>query len=532
MKRLSESIGLARSVKSAAALLFLAAASAGSQTLPADSIVAAFDDSPPAAVAFIVDTPEPFLYKGLVWRGFSVIQSNHDSLAKFARSGYARGAVSGTFAAVAAGRAFAASTVEKYGGGAFVFYGMHLTAAWKTGLEVTVEGLRGGETAFSAGLLAGTTETATLRGEWEIDMLRIRAVGGRNEDVCDAAQCHPGPELVIDDFAFSLNAEGAPDAAPPDGEMIVSGVETFQPSIEPAPSAPGETAFAEKTPFAEASPAADTALEQETPQAPAAAVSEAAALPEPAGDCRAPYFGVQVGAFGKESNARRLASALGQTYSVVRTYRRRRSDKSVLHHLVIGCAAERSGAAALRRELAAEGAAGFVVAVAADESIQPSFAPPSGATEEVAAAEKTPFAAEPAAPQQPSKPQERQPPPAAAPEPPPVSRAAPDVEAPPAAETAQLPEPAGDCHAPYFGVQVGAFGQESKARRLASALGRTYGVVRIYRRRHPDKGALHHLVVGCAEQRGGAAALRRELAAEDAAGFVVRVTADVFGEPL
>ncbi len=546
-----------RSVQSAAALLLLAAGSAGSQTLPADGIVAAFDDSPPAAVAFIVDTPEPFLYKGLIWRGFNVIQSNHDSLAKFPRSGYARGAASGTFAAVAAGRAFRESTVEKYGSGAFVFYGMQVTAAWKTGLEVTVEGLRGGETAFSMGLLAGPAKTAALRGEWEIDMLRIRAAGGRNEEVCEVAQCHPGPELVIDDFAFSLTSERLMGAAPPSGEMIVSGAETFQPPLaapagaaaEVAASdvaateiASAEVASAEKSPFVETPaavepqgegeerPAAAPAASETAPAVESPLAAEAAQPPAAAGDCRAPYFGVQVGAFRGESKSRRLGSALEQRYGAAYAYRREHPDKGVLHHLIIGCSEKRGEAAALRRALAAEDTEGFVVRVSAEE-----FGGPSGALAETASAEETPYAQASAVPKPlvgPVWPIERRSEAAPADKSPPAGKAAPDAESSLEVETAQPPADAGDCRAPYFGVQVGAFAKERKARLLASALGRRHGAAYAYRREHPDKGALHHLVIGCAEERGEAAALRRALAAEGAAGFVVRVTADVFGEPL
>ncbi len=356
------------SVKSASVLLLLAAVGGGAQPPPAGSIVAAFDDAPPPSVAFIVDTPEPFLYKGLVWRGFSVIQSNHGSLAKFPRSGYARGAVSGTFAAVAAGRAFSESTIEKHGGGAFIFYGAHLTAAWRTGLEVTLDGLRGGDVVFVRELSASPTETVALSGAWEIDMLRIRASGGDNGDVCLPAACHPGPELVIDDFTFSLAAEGAPNAVGSIGEMPVFGGETFQPSI-----VSGEIAADEKTLYAQAPAAPEPQAGQEERQPPAPLAAKAAQPPEPSGACDgAPYFGVQVGVFSRESNALRLRSALGQTYSVVRIYLRRHPPpKGVLHHLVVGCGEERSEAVTLHGALSAEGKQGFVIEVNAETFGEP-----------------------------------------------------------------------------------------------------------------------------------------------------------------
>ncbi len=539
-----------RSCQSCAALLLLlpAASAAAPQTRPADSIVAAFDDSPPPAVAFIVDTPEPFLYKGLVWRGFSVIQSDHDSLAKFPRSGYARGAVSGTFAAVAAGRAFAESTIEKYGGGAFVFYGVHLTAAWRTGLAATLEGLRGGEVVFAKQLSASPTETVALNGAWEIDMLRIRASGGNNEDACPPGACHPGPELVIDDFTFSL------DAAGPDREMIASGGEPLEPAIAPdvAPAAPEPQVESEQQP--PAPPATAVALVTEAAEPPESS-DESADSPPPAraaGVCGGGRrFGVQVGAFGRESNARRLRGALEQTYSAVRIYRRQH-EQGLLHHLVVGCAAERSEAAALRRTLAAEGAKGFVVEVGGDlalsadaadspdaagtaretavsgsEPFEPAIVPPAIAEADTVSAAKT------AQPQAPDTPE-----PQVEPEAIPVTEATPAVEAvkqaEPSAAIAGPPPPArlgGACNLdPHFGVQVGAFGRERNARRLQNALRGTYGVVRIYRRQH-EQGALHHLIVGCAAERSEAAALRATLAAEGMKGLVVEVDSEAFGAP-
>ena len=516
-----------RSCQSCAALLLLLpAASAAPQTRPADSIVAAFDDSPPPAVAFIVDTPEPFLYKGLVWRGFSVIQSDHDSLAKFPRSGYARGAVSGTFAAVAAGRAFAESTIEKYGGGAFVFYGMHLTAAWRTGLAATLEGLRGGEVVFAKQLSASPTETVALNGAWEIDMLRIRASGGNNEDACPPGSCHPGPELVIDDFTFSL------DAAGPDREMIASGGEPLEPAIAPdvAPAAPEPQVEPEQQPPAPpaiaVAPATAVALVTEAAEPPESS-DESADSPPPAraaGVCGGGRrFGVQVGAFGRESNARRLRGALEQTYSAVRIYRRQH-EQGLLHHLVVGCAAERSEAAALRRTLAAEGAKGFVVEVGGDLALSADAADSpdaAGTARETAVSGSEPF--EPAIV-----------PPAIA-EADTVSAAkTAQPQAEPSAAIAGLPPPArlgGACNLdPHFGVQVGAFGRERNARRLQNALQGTYGVVRIYRRQH-EQGALHHLIVGCAAERSEAAALRATLAAEGMKGLVVEVDSEAFGAP-
>ena len=193
------------SAKYTSALLFFLTFAAGILAQSADRVVATFDDSPPATVSFIVETPDPFFYQGLVWRGFSVIQSDHQSLAKFPRSGYRAGAVSGNFAAVAAGRAVSESTIEKKGGGSFVFYGAHLTAAWRTGLNVTFEGLRGENVVFTKELVANTTDAVLLSGEWEVETVQIRASGGSDGDVCPTTDCYPGPELLVDDLIYSLS---------------------------------------------------------------------------------------------------------------------------------------------------------------------------------------------------------------------------------------------------------------------------------------------------------------------------------------
>ena len=193
------------SAKYTSALLISLTFAAGILAQSGDRVVATFDDSPPASVSFIVETPDPFFYQGLVWRGFSVIQSNHESLAKFPRSGYRVGAVSGNFAAVAAGRAVSESTIEIKGGGSFVFYGAHLTAAWRTDLNVTVEGLRGESVVFTKELVANTTDAVHLSGAWEVETLRIRASGGSDGDVCPPTDCYPGPELLVDDLIYSLN---------------------------------------------------------------------------------------------------------------------------------------------------------------------------------------------------------------------------------------------------------------------------------------------------------------------------------------
>lgn len=343
---------MACSLKSVSVLLLLTI-SARPQDRPADDIVATFEDSPPPAVAFIVDTPDPFLYKGLVWHGFSVIQSNHGSLARYPQSGYARGAVSGVFAVVAAGRAVRESTIEQYGGGAFVFHGAHLTAAWKTGLEVTVEGLRGGDVVFAEELLISTTKTVVLDNTWRIDMLRIRASGGSNEKVCPPAACQPGPELVIDDFTFSRTAVA------PLQEKDVSGGEPLE-----------SPRVLEGIPANEKITSLETVAAPEAAKLPERSDAGLSLPPRPEACGYDPYYGVQLGTFAAESNARRLQSLLEQTYDVVRIYLRRH-EKGRLHHLVIGCSETRNEVVQLFGTLLGEEEKGLVVRVSSEEFGEP-----------------------------------------------------------------------------------------------------------------------------------------------------------------
>lgn len=304
------------SAKYISALLITLTFAAGLLAQSADRTIATFDDSPAASVSFIVETPDPFFYQGLVWRGFSVIQSNHQSLSKFPRSGYRVGAVSGNFAAVAAGRAVSESTIERKGGGRFVFYGAHLTAAWRTGLNVTFEGLRGENVVFTKELVANTTDAVHLSGAWEVETLRIRASGGSDGDVCPPMDCYPGPELLVDDLSYSFSGRLAAPAP----------VEPAAPSKERRTSTPH--------------------------------------LDHPTSACEIdPHYGVQVGAFSTAAIARTVQTQLGQLHKVTRIYIRH-NEGAERFHLVVGCGESRSDVLSLAEELRAAEEKGIIVEVA------------------------------------------------------------------------------------------------------------------------------------------------------------------------
>ncbi len=345
------------SVRYTSAALVFSTCAVGLFAQPADRGIATFEDSPPASVSFIVETPDPFMYQGLVWRGFSVVQSNHESLAMFPRSGFSTGAVSGTFAAVAAGRAVSESTLEPKSGGSFVFYGAHLTAAWRTGLKVTVEGLRGENVVFSRELVANTTEAVQLSGAWEIETLRIQATGGSDGDVCPPSDCYPGPELIVDDLTYSLTE------TPPSADVTIASDDS-EPvpatPIEPIPREPvaeHDDQLTPATPSSEPVQPADTADGESN--------SPAQAAPRP-GVCDSdPHYGVQVGAFSTVAIARRLQTALKRTYGFVQIYERQH-EKANLFHVVVGCTEDRTEAVTLFGTLLAEGTRGFVVMVTSE----------------------------------------------------------------------------------------------------------------------------------------------------------------------
>ncbi len=344
-------------VRYTSAALVFSTCAVGLFAQPADRGIATFEDSPPASVSFIVETPDPFMYQGLVWRGFSVVQSDHESLARFPLSGFSAGAVSGTFAAVAAGRAVSESTIEPKGGGSFFFFGAHLTAAWRTGLKVTVEGLLGENVVFSRELVANTTEAVQLSGAWEIETLRIQATGGSDGDVCPPSDCYPGPELIIDDLTYSLK-----ETSPSAGLTIASDEAEPVPAtpVEPIPREPvveQENQLTPATPSSEPVHPADTTNGE--PNSPALGAHRP-------GVCESdPHYGVQVGAFSTFEIARRLQTALKRTYGFVQIYERQH-EKTNLYHLVVGCTEDRSEAVTLIGTFLAEGTRGFVVIVTSE----------------------------------------------------------------------------------------------------------------------------------------------------------------------
>ena len=335
-------------------------------SLPAqvpDQEVVDFDDSEPATLEFIVETPEPFFYRGLVWEGFTVIQRDHQSLLRFPASGYVKPAVSGSFAVIAAGRTVEASVVRRHGGGPFVFLGAFLIAGWRSGLEVRLEGWVDGTVVHSEQITADTAQTIDVRENWQIDELRITASGGQDGSRCEQYHCYPGPEVILDDFRFSLALE---EKAP-----ITSG-------LIPTPSS--QSLGTETPNTMPAATQSEAAKPPPDPILPGPAIAPSAAPPgmesaptenqgsdEMSARCRRdPYFGVQLGAFREEVRALGVREKVAKSYSPVQLHKGVIEGQPI-YRVIVGCGEQRAEARVLLKSLTQSGTKGYVVEARAGE---------------------------------------------------------------------------------------------------------------------------------------------------------------------
>lgn len=385
-----------------------------------DSQTAHFDDSGPATIGFIVETPQPFFYKELVWEGFTVIQSDHPSLLTLPHSGYTKGAVSGSFAIVAAGRAVEASLVRRRGGGQFVFKGAFLTAGWRTGLEVRLEGLVDGSVVYTEEISTSTAQPSTVRGSWRINELRITASGGHDAAWCRGDRCYPGPEVILDDFLFSFTSEEQSiitSATPPVPASQLSDASTTnvaQPAATELPQSKKDPVVLppdlpeRSTVVSAAVSAARITPTPGRPEIETTQTLEAAAVSDPsqrgenpvplppettvtttvAGrpkspqdkDRRAqtvaaichqdPYYGVQVGAFRSESSALALRQKIARSHSPVQVHKNL-LDGKLIHRVIAGCGQQRVEARTLLGPLSQLGVEGYVVEVSSSKLGKP-----------------------------------------------------------------------------------------------------------------------------------------------------------------
>jgi hypothetical protein len=278
----------------------------------------------------------PGVYRGLRWKEIVVVNANHRLLDRYPACGYRTGLVSGSYVAVTASRDGQVAEIVSAEGTTFDFHGVHLTAAWKNGLTVHLEGLRNGKLLQSTSVVVDTAQptpfTTHFRG---LDTLRIRSSGGSDAGICDSG-CRPGPEVVLDDFSFVLSTQPEPPVAPPTEEP------------PPLPLPPPAEAVAPEPPQ----------VDEPTP----APVREPAPTEVATGGCRGSSYGVQVGAFRSRENASRLRDKVA-AYGPVRVDEVR-EGAARLYKVVVGCAADRDAAEALLRKLLDGGIAGYVVSAA------------------------------------------------------------------------------------------------------------------------------------------------------------------------
>ncbi|MBN1359533.1 MAG: hypothetical protein JW993_03025 [Sedimentisphaerales bacterium] len=155
---------------------------------PVSATVVDFDD---ADVGWLAPMPDG--YAGLYWYGFSVMNVPARNITP---SGYVNGLVSGACIAYNGG----ARPVEVTGE-PFVFIGAYLTAAWREGLNITVQGFLGTTLLYSRTVTVGTTGPTWFDSNYVgVDRLVFSAAGGiRNPDMPG-----DGAYFAMDNFTFDL----------------------------------------------------------------------------------------------------------------------------------------------------------------------------------------------------------------------------------------------------------------------------------------------------------------------------------------
>ena len=212
-----------------------------------DVQVADFEDVPTLQTGFVLPTKDGFAYKGLTWTGFFVINSDHGLTKQFPRAGYRTGRVSGRFVGVGGLRNAPHSEIWPETEARFDVISLYLTAAWRDGLMVRLDGLRDGATAMTRDLelTAGRRQRLEL-GFDDIDALRISSTGGEDAGLCAGPSCSPGPEVVLDDLVFYIRTDAPQDPPPIEPSAEVSE------APEPAqPTAAGAVETAEAAPAPE-----------------------------------------------------------------------------------------------------------------------------------------------------------------------------------------------------------------------------------------------------------------------------------------
>ena len=339
-------------------LVVLAAVPGNPQT------VASFDNLPVPFPDFVLPTREPFEYEGLIWEGCYIIRPRHGLADNFPKSGLRVGLVSGEFVAIAARRGIAYSEVRAIGGGKFTFLGANLTAGWRSGLKVTLEGISGGEPSSIKRVVIEPDGPRFIEVNFvDVDAVRIRSQGGEDAGLCNSPVCEPGPEVVVDDFTFTFdNPADTLSKAPSEALLASAKVTPAAEAIEPEAAAVEkprvDTMAAVKKPTEVPQPPEPKAT-QEVESKPAEPASGAnpkqiPKLPPSLAKCPETYFGAQVGAFRSENNATKLLERYASEFGAAQMHVRQ-ANGAPFYTVVVGCYSSRKESTQLRETLSKMG---------------------------------------------------------------------------------------------------------------------------------------------------------------------------------
>lgn len=152
-------------------------------------------------------------YEGFLWSNFFALDPD-SSPATYSGSGYSAGRVSEpnvAFNGVDPTTGVNQATVRRNGGGNFVFNGGYFSGAWRNGLEVTLEGLMGGQVTVSKTITVGITNPLAAHWfdfDWNIDELRITSSGGSK---ASSDLDGDGTQFVLDNFTFNEQRTSVPE---------------------------------------------------------------------------------------------------------------------------------------------------------------------------------------------------------------------------------------------------------------------------------------------------------------------------------
>ena len=353
-----------------AVVLALGLLAVTAEELPASDVqVADFEDVPTLQSGFVLPTRDGFAYAGLIWNGFYVINSDHGITKQFPRGGYRTGKVSGRFAGVGSLRNAAHTEIYPDTELRFDVLSLYITSAWRNGLLVRLEGLRGGKPVVHEDLTLQAGERQRLELAFhDLDVLRISAAGGEDAGLCEGPSCSPGPEVVFDDIAFRIRAKPPPVETspveitevrePPEPERESKTTPEAAPPPEPERESP-PVKLAKSSPPEPKKPAPKgSSPPKAAPPAPKPARVDAAARRRrmenqiASGVCGAErYYGAQVGAFSSKANALAIAAKLRADDTLVQIHEKSRRDKGPLYFVIAGCFEEQVHAAKLAKSL-------------------------------------------------------------------------------------------------------------------------------------------------------------------------------------